>query len=101
MRLKLLDVIQLLSVDNLAILDKIQLSLEMRMDWLNDREPESYGLVHDEWDEKVDDLQEIMDYVDELKEETDIEKQKELIDDIKNSADTYQVMHGGLKRWYL
>ena len=64
--MKLLEAINDLSVSNLTKLNDIQFTLEMRLDWLNDREPESCGMVYDEWQEKVDDLQEILDYIDSI-----------------------------------
>ena len=96
--MKLLDAITQLSVNNLSNLGAIQTALEMRMDWLNDREPESSGIVYDTWSEKVDDLQEILDYIDNLKESTDLTEQEELIADIQDLVNSYQIIHGGLSR---
>lgn len=99
--MKLLKAIEGLSLNNLAELDSIQTTLEMRMDWLNDREPESSGVVYDTWSDKVDDLQEILDYVDNLKEAEDDVEKLELIGDIQNLVDYYQAIHGGLSRLVL
>ena len=77
--IKLLDAINLININNLELINKIQMLLEQRLDWLSDREPESSGLTYDLWSDKFNDLQEILDYIEELKEETDTRKQKELL----------------------
>ena len=96
--IKLLDAVKQININNMALLDGVQSTLEERLDWLSDREPESYGMVYDAWSEKVDDLQEIIDSIEELKEETNKKKQKELIEEIQDNTSTYQLMHGGLSR---
>lgn len=96
--IKLLDAVKMVNVSNMKLLDDIQITLETRLDWLSDREPESYGMVYDAWSDKVDDLQEIIDTIEELKEETNKKKQEELMEEIKDAVSTYQLMHGGLSR---
>lgn len=96
--MKLLDAIKNLRVDNLGYLKNIRIALEMRLDWLSFREPESDGMVHDEWSEKYDDLEEIFDLAEELEEEKDEEKMKDLIEEIQELTVTYQLIHGGLSR---
>ena len=86
------------NINNLELINKIQMLLEQRLDWLSDREPESSGLTYDLWSDKFNDLQEILDYIEELKEETDTRKQKELLEEIKNRIDEYQLVYGGLSR---
>ena len=55
------------------------------------REPESDGKVHDDWDERVDELQEIIDKLEECETEEDFEEAIGAIDD-------YQIYYGGLSR---
>ena len=69
--MKLLDAVKQLEFGNIGLVDRIQNALENRLDWLSDREPESSGMVYDAWSDKYDDLQEIIDYIEELKEELD------------------------------
>lgn len=96
--MKLLYAIKNVETQHRALLERIHTALELRMDWLNDREPESNGMVYDDWSEKVDDLQEILDCVESLLEETDSDTQTELIEEIQSLTDTYQAIHGGLSR---
>ena len=96
--MKLLDAIKEINVCNLSRIESIRCALEERIDWLNDREPESCGSVYDAWSEKVDELQDILDNIEELIEETDVDKKKELIEEIQSDIDMYQLMHGGLSR---
>lgn len=96
--MKVLEAITILSTNNLTLLSKIQLALEERMDWLNDREPESSGMVYDAWSEKVDDLQEILDNIENLIDEKEVNAQQELIEEIQSNVDMYQAIHGGLSR---
>ena len=96
--LKLLDAVRQLNNNNISSLNNIKKTLESRLDWLSFREPESSGMVYDSWSEKVDDLQEIIDYIEELEDESDDEKIQDLIEDIKDSVSSYQSIHGGLSR---
>lgn len=54
---------KLLEVANMDIekvtyknLSGVRATLEDRLDWLEDKEPESYGQVHDDWEDKYNDL---------------------------------------------
>ena len=40
-----------------GVLYDIQSAIEDRLDWQEDREPESDGQVHDDWQDKCDDLE--------------------------------------------
>lgn len=96
--IKLLDAAKQINIDNMKLINDIQITLEERLDWLSDREPESCGVVYDAWSDKVDDLQEIIDTIEEFKDTNNRDKQSELIDEIQNNISMYQLMHGGLSR---
>ena len=65
--------------------------LNERMMFEQSREPESDGKVHDDWDERVDELQEIIDQLEECETEEDFE-------DIISAIGCYQDIYGGLSR---
>ena len=96
--MKLLDAVKELRIDNLSLMNRVYNTLENRLDWLSDREPESYGIVYDVWSEKYENLQEIIDIFEEFKDETDIEKKEDLIEEIQNGIENYQFTYGGLSR---
>ena len=95
--MKLLKMLSNVVNDNDNFVSYIQRSreiLEDRLDWLYDREPESDGMVHDEWQDKYDDLEEIIDMFDDFDTDQSISKWKE----IASAIISYQNMYGGLSR---
>lgn len=92
--MKLLKMIEALSTENVGLLYEIQDSVESRMDYMEDREPESDGEVHDVWEEKRDALEELKDQIEE-----DIETIDEMVNDLKEKFNDYQTTYGGLSRW--
>ena len=64
---------------------------EDRLDFENDREPESDGMIHDDWDERVSDLEDIIDQLGSCEDEDDLKNIIEAIED-------FQIVHGGLSR---
>lgn len=83
--------------------EKITDSLEERLSWLEDREPESDGMVHDDWEEKYDELEQLRDAAEEIssmyEDEEDWEEIEEDFDQFCGDVWSYQSMYGGLKRW--
>ena len=85
------------------ILYDVRVAIEDRLDWLENGEPESDGQTHDDWEDKYNDLQDILDELAELdddehnEEENVEEKWKSVLDSIKS----YQLWHGGLSRLHI
>ena len=71
--------------------DDLIMCFEDRLDFENDREPESDGMVHDDWDDRVSDLEDIIDQLGNCDDKTDFKKAIESIED-------FQMVHGGLSR---
>ena len=65
--------------------------MQDRLDFEYGREPESYGMVHDDWDDRVADLEEIIGRFEDCETEDDFDEAIELIED-------FQMVHGGLSR---
>lgn len=91
---KLLKMVEELSTENMDLLYEIQSSVEARLDFVDDREPESDGEVHDTWEEKRDALEEVKDLIDEK-----IEEIETAIEEIKEAVNGHQSEYGGLSRW--
>lgn len=72
-------------------LDALQDTMQDRLDFEQDREPESDGMVRDNWENRVGDLEEIIDMIDSCETE---EEFQEIIDAI----DSFQAEYGGLSR---
>ncbi len=90
--MKLLKVIKMENAIDYA--EDIRLCLEDRLDWLQDREPEYYGSVYDDWQDKSDDMEAIIDMFDDMKDEHDEETFKNIVAEIES----YQWTYGGLSR---
>lgn len=90
---KMLEAVDDLSFRNLYLLSPIRDAIEERISWLEDREPESDGAVHDEWEEKIDALDEILEEIDNVENAVN-----DLLDDIKELISDYQLTYGGLSR---
>ena len=101
---------KLLEVPNMDIekvtyknLSGVRATLEDRLDWLEDKEPESYGQVHDDWEDKYNDLQDILDELSELDddEHDEDEKVEDKWESVLESIKSYQLYHGGLSRLHI
>ncbi len=84
-------------IKNLTINDKDELeyileALESRLYDIEYMEPDSDGETHDRWEERYEDLEDIIDDFKEL------ETQEEL-DKIKNRLEDHQFEYGGLKKF--
>lgn len=71
--------------------EKILKCIEDRLLFEECREPESDGMVHDEWDERVDELSEIISLLEDCETEDDFSEAIEAIDD-------FQLTYKGLSR---
>lgn len=87
-----------IDVGNTAMIDRVRQSLEDRLDWLQDREPEYDGEVHDDWEEKYDDLEGIIEMFDDLEENEDC---GEIWNDIRKEIYLYQNTHRGISRLHI
>ena len=84
-------------IDSLDINDKDELEymlniLESRLDIIEDMEPNSDGETHDNWEERYDDLEDIIEAF------REVENEEEL-NEIKERLLNHQLEYGGLKRF--
>ena len=87
-----------IDVSNTAMIDRVRQSLEDRLDWLQDKEPEYDGEIHDNWEEKYDDLEEIIEMFDDLEENEDC---VEIWDNIRKEIYLYQNTYHGISRLHI
>ena len=84
-------------IKDLTINDKDRLEyiidvLESRLSDIEYMEPESDGETHDKWEERYEDLEDIIDDLKEIETEDELEK-------IKDRLEDHQFEYGGLKRF--
>lgn len=91
--LKTLNTISYNNVDDVA---SVKAAMEERLDFLDDREPESDGMVHDEWEEKHDLIEEIIESLESYEEEAN--EMQEHWDAAVDMILEYQACYGGLSR---
>lgn len=93
--MKLLQAIEIVTVNDAGLIDKIKECISDRVDWLDEREPESNGMIYDEWSEKESELSDILsDFeccIDDGITEDDLTSIMERIAD-------FQMTYGGLSR---
>lgn len=84
-----------------GVLYDIQSAIEDRLAWQEDREPESDGQVHDDWQDKCDDLEDILEKLQELDDEDEHDR-NEIVDQkwkgVLDDIEYYQFNHKGLSR---
>lgn len=96
--MKLLKAIEEIRCNDKDIIEDIKICLEDRLEWLEDREPEYSGEVYDMWEDKCNDLQEILDLFEDYDDEEDMDEKANIIKDICSQIKDYQYMYGGLSR---
>jgi hypothetical protein len=113
--INLLDAVELLDSSNSNLLEEVIKTLEERLDWLADREPESDGIVYETWEEKYSEfemvveefnncLETIQGYgdLDELEDENEksdaVDEIESAIEEIKDLLNGFQDSFGGLSR---
>ncbi|MDO4757021.1 MAG: hypothetical protein Q4A54_11780 [Parabacteroides sp.] len=97
--MKLLDMVkhpEWITVDNLYALKDC---LDNRRDWLEEREPESSGLVYDEWEMRFEDWNELCEFCDEIIEMIDSgQDYKEQIEYLADDILSFHYTYRGLSR---
>lgn len=91
--MKLLECVENLSYKDLALFDDIYTAIENRISWTEEREPEYDGSVHDEWDDKIEALNEMIECIDNIHEVIE-----EAVTEFKDLVTDYQYTYGGLSR---
>lgn len=91
--MRLLECVKNLSYKDLALLDNIYATIENRISWTEEREPEYDGVAHDEWDDKIESLNEMIECIDNIHEVID-----EAVTELKDLVTDYQYTYGGLSR---
>ena len=76
---------------------EVEMCLSHKISDLEDREPDEDGYKHDQWEERLDSLTEIYDFLQDLIDVPE-EEQQELLEELKSSVIYYQLTWGGLKR---
>lgn len=94
--MNLLKVIEL--ENSIDYMDRIHICLEERLNWLSDREPEYEGSVHDEWCDKYEALEQIIEMIDEYFDEESTITKSILAADIVTQISNYQMCYGGISR---
>jgi len=84
-----------------GILYDVQSAIEERLDFEDGREPESDGQVHDDWQDRCDDLEDILEKLQKLDDEDEHDR-NEIVDPewkgVLDDIDYYQFNHKGLSR---
>lgn len=100
--MKLLEAVEMLSVDNIneKIIHAICDCIQDRLFWLELREPESDGLVYETWEEKYEELSDILEIAENVRDEykNKSDNLEDSIDDLQSQIDEYQLLYGGLSR---
>ena len=102
MALSVLSFIKHLSNGDVDSLQTIIGSISDRLDFYEDREPESSGITYDNWEEKRDATEELLEYLQDIMDsiETPEDLNNEIISNIQKTFADYQSDIGGLSRWF-
>lgn len=95
--MKLLDAIKNLDVENVKMINDILECLEERKNVIEDAEPMDYGYRYEKWEEKLSELDDIINDIESLI-NMSIKERKEKLENIKCDVIYYQFTYGGLKR---
>lgn len=82
-------------------LSALRMAMEDRMDTIEGQEPLSDGVIYDNWQEKYDDISDIVDSFDDLEnalDEGNEDEVEELLKDLVDAIESHQLFYGGLKR---
>ena len=102
MALSVLSFVKHLSNGDVDSLQTIIGSISDRLDFYEDREPESSGITYDNWEEKRDATEELLEYLQDIMDsiETPEDLNNEIISNIQKTLADYQSDIGGLSRWF-
>lgn len=102
MALSVLSFVRHLSNGDVDSLQTIIGSISDRLDFYEDREPESSGITYENWQEKRDATEELLEYLQDILEsiEEPEELDKETVKEIQKTFADYQSDIGGLSRWF-
>lgn len=115
--MKLLKYLESIKTEDVNVqnLERILTSLRSRISTLEIQEPESSGITYEKWEEKVEELDSIIqlisDHLEELKKLTDdnttnntdnsqaiLDLKEEILEDLSDEVIGYQIWYGGLSR---
>ncbi len=102
MALSVLTFVKNLSAGEVEDLQTITESISDRLDFYDEREPESDGITYENWQEKRDATEELLEYLQDILEsiEEPEELDKETVKEIQKTFADYQSDIGGLSRWF-
>lgn len=96
--MKLLDAVKSINVNDKDMIEDILFCLTERLEWLEEREPESDGIVYDDWSEKHDEWDEIVEVAERLTESENEREKKDLANDLKERIESFQLVYKGISR---
>lgn len=77
---------------------QVKSAMEDRLDFLEDREPEYDGEVHDLWDDKYSEISDIVDELEDYECSESAQEREALWNSIRSNIRSFQSMYGGLSR---
>lgn len=92
------DAVKNIDTTDQGLLESILDCVQDRLDWLEEREPESDGMVYDEWDEKHSEWEEIVETAEELAESENEKEKMELAGELREKIEDFQMMYKGISR---
>lgn len=96
--MKLLEAINMVELDNERMIERITEALKDRAEDIRDKEPLDYGYSHEKWDEKLCDLESIIERLENLNHIRGVSKRKLELKQIIVDIKVHQFMYKGLKR---
>lgn len=96
--MKILDAIKITKICNDEVIKDMIDVLNKRKDDIEINEPISDGSYHDKWEEKIDELEQIIEDLENVLMINDPEKRNDKLEQIRIDMTYYQFMYGGLKR---
>lgn len=95
--MKLLEAIKNVTIEDEDTIKDILFSLKNRKDDIEMKEPLTEGAYYDKWQEKLDDIENIIEELEDLQNLSE-DFQKEELNRIKVAINLHQLYYGGLKR---
>ena len=96
--MKLLDAIKTVSVDNIELIQDIIDVLNERRDIVEINEPMSDGAYYEKWEEKLSDLDNIIEELEDVIKNDDIDQKELSLKRARCDVIFHQFTYGGLKR---
>lgn len=99
--MNLLKILSSIPYNDAGTIRKVTSTISARKRWMEDREPDSDGFKHEEWEEKCDELDQIEERLELYFDIMDDNEKCEEWEEIKAMIFDYQATYGGLSRLYI